>query len=81
MPPNRPKPTLTLKVPVAMSMTERTMMMMKLNKLKYQYSFCPALPSKIAYFFRTSRYQFMCFLLFVLPLMIVPDVRQVVAAA
>jgi hypothetical protein len=55
-------------------------MMIKLNKLNHQYSFSAALPSNAAYFFRTSRYQFMRVLLIVLPLMILPDVRQAVVA-
>jgi hypothetical protein len=54
--------------------------MIKLNKLKYQYSFSEALPSNRAYFFKTSRYQFI-YLLFVLPLVSLPDLRQGFAAA
>jgi hypothetical protein len=45
------------------------------HPLKYQYSFSAALPSNRAYFFKTSRYQFM-FFFFVLSLMSLPDVRQ-----
>ena len=59
MPPSSPIPYAALIVPVIVSTTARTMLTMMLNRTNIQYSLRRDRPLNTAYFFSTSRYQFM----------------------